>query len=146
MLTLPATRAAIAALIPHQGAMCLLEQVERVDAEGIGCTSATHREETNPLRRGGMLPAVAGVEYAAQAMALHGALSDDAAQPLGFLSALRDLRLLAARLDDVEGALAIEARAEARESRGMIYAFSVSGGGRLLLEGRAVIVLTGGLP
>lgn len=142
MLTpLPATRAAIAALIPHQGAMCLLERVERLDADGILCTSATHRDPANPLRRDGLLPAIAGVEYAAQAMALHGALSDGEAQPIGFLSALRGLSLAVERLDDIAGPLAIAATAEARERRGMIYSFTISDGGRRLLEGQAVVVL-----
>lgn len=142
MLTpLPATRAAIAALIPHQGAMCLLERVERLGADGILCTSATHRDPANPLRRDGLLPAIAGVEYAAQAMALHGALSDGEAQPIGFLSALRGLSLAVERLDDIAGPLAIAATAEARERRGMIYSFTISDGGRRLLEGQAVVVL-----
>lgn len=142
MLTpLPATRAAIAALIPHQGAMCLLERVERLDADGILCASATHRDDANPLRRDGLLPAIAGVEYAAQAMALHGALSDGEAQPIGFLSALRGLRLMAERLDDITGPLAIAATVEARERRGMIYSFTVSDGERRLLEGQAVVVV-----
>lgn len=142
MLTpLPATRAAIAALIPHQGAMCLLERVERLDADGILCASATHRDSGNPLRRDGLLPAIAGVEYAAQAMALHGALSDGEAQPVGFLSALRGLSLAVERLDDIAGPLAIAATVEARERRGMIYSFTVSDGGRRLLAGQAVVVL-----
>lgn len=142
MLTsLPATRAAIAALIPHQGAMCLLDSVERLDADGILCASATHRDNGNPLRRDGLLPAIAGVEYAAQAMALHGALSDGEAQPVGFLSALRGLSLAVERLDDIAGPLAIAATVEARERRGMIYSFTVSDGGRRLLEGQAVVVL-----
>jgi predicted hotdog family 3-hydroxylacyl-ACP dehydratase len=138
---LPATRAAIAALIPHQGTMCLLERVERLDADGILCTTGTHRDSGNPLRRDGTLPAIAGVEYAAQAMALHGALSDGEAQPVGFLSALRGLRLTVAQLDDIAGPLTIAATAEARERRGMIYGFTVSGDGRRLLEGQAVVVL-----
>lgn len=137
----PATRAAIAALIPHQGAMCLLECVERLDAEGILCTSTTHRDDANPLRRDGLLPAIAGVEYAAQAMALHGALTDGEAQPVGFLSALRGLSLVVERLDDIAGPLAIAATVETRECRGMIYSFSVSGDGRALLTGQAVVVL-----
>ncbi|MBR0644593.1 phosphotransferase [Plastoroseomonas hellenica] len=142
MLTaLPATRVAIAALIPHQGAMCLLDCVERLDADSILCASATHRDNGNPLRRDGLLPAIAGVEYAAQAMALHGALSDGEAQPIGFLSALRGLRLSVERLDDIAGPLAVTATVEARERRGMIYGFTVSGGGRALLEGQAVVVL-----
>lgn len=141
MTGLPATRAAIAALVPHQGAMCLLERVRSCDAAGIACASATHGDPANPLRRDGMLPAVCGVEYALQAMALHGALTDGAAQGPGFLAALSGVAMAAGRLDDVAGELLVTATALARESRGFIYGFEVVGDGRVLLSGRATIVL-----
>jgi predicted hotdog family 3-hydroxylacyl-ACP dehydratase len=140
-MTLPATRAAVARLIPHQGAMCLLEGVSACDAQGIACTSATHRDAANPLRRDGMLPAICGVEYGLQAMALHGALTAGAPQPAGFVAALAGVDLAAERLDDVAGALEITATALSRESRGFIYAFAVAGDGRVLVSGRGTVVL-----
>ncbi len=141
MTALPATRAAIARLIPHQGAMCLLESVEACDATRIACTSFTHRDAGNPLRRDGMLPAACGVEYALQAMALHGALTAGAAQGPGFLAALAGVEMAVERLDDVDGALAVRAEALAQESRGFIYRFEVAGDGAVLLAGRATILL-----
>ncbi|MBP0466928.1 phosphotransferase [Roseomonas sp. PWR1] len=141
MTALPATRAAIARLVPHQGAMCLLEQVESCDAVTIACTSGTHRDPANPLRRDGMLPAACGLEYALQAMALHGALTSGGAQGPGFLAALAGVEMAAERLDDVAGPLAVRAEALAQESRGFIYRFEVTGGGRALLSGRATILL-----
>jgi len=138
---LPASREAIARLIPHQGAMCLLDRVESCDAEGIACVSATHRDIANPLRRDGMLPAICGVEYALQAMALHGALIDGAAQGRGFAAALSGVEIAAERLDQVAGELAVTATAMARESRGFIYRFTIEGDGRRLLGGRATVVL-----
>ena len=141
MTGLPATRAAIAALVPHQGAMCLLDRVEACDATAIVCTAATHRDPAHPLRRGGLLPAVCGLEYALQAMALHGALTAGAAQGAGFLAALSGVAMAAERLDDVDGDLHITATALAQESRGFIYGFEIAGTGRALLSGRATVVL-----
>ena len=68
------SRDEIAALIPHQGAMCLLSAVERYDERTIVCRATSHASESNPLRLGGRLPALAGIEYGAQALALHCAL------------------------------------------------------------------------
>ncbi|WP_209442192.1 phosphotransferase [Neoroseomonas oryzicola] len=140
-MSLPATRAAIARLVPHQGGMCLLDRVTACDADGIACLSATHRDASNPLRRDGVLPAVCGLEYALQAMALHGALTDGGPQGVGFLAALAGVEVGAERLDDIQGDLAVSATALARESRGFIYGFAVEGGGRRLLSGRATVVL-----
>jgi len=140
-MTLPATREAIACLIPHQGAMCLLERVLACDTARIACETDTHREAANPLRRDGALPAVSGLEYGLQAMALHGAITGGAPQGAGFVAALSGVTIAAERLDDIAGALAVEATALARESRGFIYGFEVRGAGRTLLSGRATVVL-----
>ena len=139
---LPQTREAIAQLVPHQGAMCLLERVQACDAEGIRCTSATHRDAANPLRRDGMLPAVCGLEYALQAMALHGALTaGGVAQAPGYLSSLRGVRTAVDRLDDIADVLEVTAQALVAESRGFIYRFEVAAAGRVLLSGQATIVI-----
>jgi predicted hotdog family 3-hydroxylacyl-ACP dehydratase len=54
--------------------MCLLDDVLSWDASRIRCRSASHRTPDNPLRAHGRLGAACGIEYAAQAMAVHGAL------------------------------------------------------------------------
>ena len=143
MLTPPLGRDAIARLVPHGGAMCLLDRALAWDAESIACEADRHRDPANPLRRDGGLPAVCGVEYALQAMALHGALlAGGAPQPAGYLSSLRDVSLGgAARLDTVAGPLGVRARALAAEAGGFIYRFEVEGGGRPLLTGQAAIIL-----
>jgi predicted hotdog family 3-hydroxylacyl-ACP dehydratase len=143
VLTPPLGRAAIAGLVPHAGAMCLLDRALAWDAESIACEADRHRDPDNPLRRGDALPAICGVEYALQAMALHGALTaGGAAQPAGYLSSLRDVSLAGAeRLDTVAGPLAVRARALAAEAGGFIYRFEVEGGGRVLLTGQAAIIL-----
>ncbi len=144
MLTPPLGRAAIARLVPHGGAMCLLDRALSWDAESIACEADRHRDPDNPLRRDGRLPAICGVEYALQAMALHGALlAGGAAQPAGYLSSLRDVSLGggAPRLDALAGPLGVRARALAAEAGGFIYRFEVEGEGRILLAGQAAIIL-----
>src|SRR5271154_5225809 len=108
-------RAWIAAHIPHQGRMCLLDEVIDWDIRRILCRSLTHRAPDNPLRAHGRLGSACGIEYAAQAMELHGALANDAAvgpgvkSDLGFLASVRDVRLFLLRLDDIENDLICEA-------------------------------------
>src|SRR5262245_26806280 len=89
-------RDAVAALIPHQGTMCLLERVLEWDRDHIVLATATHRSPTNPLLLDGRLRSIHLCEYGAQAMAVHGGLSAQAdgrrAQP-GFLVSLRDVQL-----------------------------------------------------
>lgn len=139
-------RERIEALVPQRGAMCLLDRVLSWDAERIVCASASHRRPDNPLRARGRLHAVAGIEYAAQAVALHGALAarDGGAIGPGVLASLRDVELQAERLDLVAGDLLAIAEALVVERRHMLYAFRVEGDGRVLLTGRAAIALVAG--
>ncbi len=146
MLTPPLGRDAIARLVPHAGAMCLLDRALRWDAEQILCESERHRDPANPLRRDGRLPAACGLEFAFQAMALHGALGGGGARRVGFISSLREVVLGAERLDQVAGALRIEAMALVAEAGGFIYRFIVEGDGRLLLSGQAAVILPEGGP
>jgi predicted hotdog family 3-hydroxylacyl-ACP dehydratase len=141
MLNPPLGHEAIAALVPHQGAMCLLDRALAWDAVGILCETARHRDASNPLRRDGVLPAICGLEFALQAMALHGALTAGTAQPLGFVSSLREVVLGVARLDDIAGDLRVEAVALVAEPGGFIYRFDIAQDGRSLLSGQAAVIL-----
>jgi predicted hotdog family 3-hydroxylacyl-ACP dehydratase len=60
--------------IPHQGGMCLLDEVLNWNSTRVQCRSSTHRDASNPLRSRDRLAAVCGIEYGAQSMAVHGAL------------------------------------------------------------------------
>jgi predicted hotdog family 3-hydroxylacyl-ACP dehydratase len=46
------------ALIPHQGTMCLLDEVVAWDADAIHARSRSHSRADNPLRSDGRLRAV----------------------------------------------------------------------------------------
>lgn len=136
-------RAAIAARIPHQGEMCLLDTVLDWDAQRIRCTSSSHRKPDNPLRARGELGAACGIEYAAQAMAMHGALlAGPTDRPrAGYLTSVRGVNLNVARLDDIADALDIEAVRFSGDANHVLYDFTVRAGGQVLLSGRAAVVL-----
>ncbi len=141
---MPLSKAEICALLPHAGDMCLLDAVLAWDLSEITARASSHRDPDNPLRCDGMLPAVCGVEYVAQTMGVHGGLvsRESRAKPTaGYLAALRDLTLAAARLDDIAGDLVIHARRLAGDADSAVCEFSVTGAGRTLLSGRATLVL-----
>lgn len=146
---MPATldHTGIAARVPHSGSMCLLDRLLRWDAQRIACTARSHRDPANPLRTGGGLLAPVAIEYASQAMALHGTLSAAATHPdappqPGFLAAVRGVKLHVARLDTVEGDLQIAAQRLMGDAQQALYAFTLhSAAGQLLVEGRATVIL-----
>jgi predicted hotdog family 3-hydroxylacyl-ACP dehydratase len=135
------SRDALSRLVPHAGAMCLLDAVERYDDESITCRAGNHRDAAHPLRERGMLDAVCAIEYAAQAMAVHGALVEASGAREGMLAAVRDVVLHVERLDDVLGDLTIDARRLVAESDRLLYAFAVTANGAALVDGRAIVVL-----
>jgi predicted hotdog family 3-hydroxylacyl-ACP dehydratase len=137
-----AGRAQIEALIPHAGRMCLLDELLGYGPEHIQCLARSHLATDNPLRVQDRLAGVCGIEYAAQAMALHGRLTSQAATPrAGFLASVRELTCHVARLDEIRADLLIDAQRLMGEESRVVYAFSLSAGGTLLLEGRAAVIL-----
>lgn len=135
------TREDIARLLPHGGDMILIDRVESVDADGIVCATASHRRPENPLRRDGRLPASSAVEYGAQAIALHAALNEDGRMRSGRLAALRGVEMKVGRLDDIDGDLVVTANRHLASGDRSIYDFVVSGNGRVIVTGRATVVL-----
>jgi predicted hotdog family 3-hydroxylacyl-ACP dehydratase len=132
----------IMAHIPHQDSMCLLDEVLAWDDTQTECRTSTHRLLENPLRSSGRLGAACGIEYAAQTMAVHGALVASAAGEVarpGFLASVRGVHLSVDRLDDVEGDLVTRVERVAGDASTALYSFSVSAGDVVLLSGRAAI-------
>ena len=137
-------KAALCRLIPHHGTMCLLETIEWWDDTSILCTTSSHRDTTNPLRRHNQLEAICGLEYAAQAMAVHVGLQEHGKErqlAVGDLGAVKNLILRASRLDDVKGDLTVQATRLVGDAGGFIYTFRVWSERQELLEGRASIFL-----
>ena len=131
----------ICSLIPHRGAMCLLDEVLSWDANRIVCTSRSHLSEDNPLRSEGHLRAVCGVEYAAQAMALHGALLSAEPIAAGYLVSIRSMKLNVSYLDDQDESLTVDATRLMGGVEGLVYEFTVSVRKDTLLSGRVTVSL-----
>ena len=164
-------RAWIESRIPHHGRMCLLDEVIAWSAERVSCRSGTHRDTDNPLRAFGRLGIACGIEYAAQAMAVHGALVAGGAPeagtglghgaPLegapaaawaasgppaaGFLAAVRGVRFHSLRLDDVRGDLICDAVRMAGDATTALYEFELRSAETRLLNGRATVVFDAAL-
>jgi len=136
-------KADIAKLIPHSDAMCLLDSVVHWNATTIRCISRNHQDKDNPMRRGDALPAICGVEYAAQAMAVHGSLvgAVDKRPRAGYLASLRDIECKLNRLDDLTGDLSVDAERLMGDEHRVIYQFILRVGDVEVLSGRAAVVL-----
>ena len=140
----------IARRIPHQGSMCLLDTVTAWDEQRISCQASNHRAPDHPLRAHGRLGAACGVEYAAQAMAMHGALmaeslsngSAGSTPPrAGYLASVRGLTLYVDRLDTIAGPLSVNAERISGDTNTVLYSFTVCACVQTLLSGRAIVVL-----
>jgi predicted hotdog family 3-hydroxylacyl-ACP dehydratase len=132
--------------------MCLLARMDEWDAQHIVCAATNHRDTDHPLRTRSGLLSPAAIEYAAQAMALHGALVGHAAgtpASPGFLASARAVQLQVLRLDDLErpqdsalrDELRVQATRQAGDANQIMYEFTVSHLGRSLAQGRATVVL-----
>lgn len=133
-------RDAIAARIPHTGRMVLLDRVIEWDAHAIRCGTRSHLDSHNPLREPHGLPVWAGLEYGAQAAAVHGTLIAGGAPRRGYLALVRDARPLCERLDGIEGELVARATLVHADPAGAIYDLELTCATRVLLTGRATLM------
>jgi predicted hotdog family 3-hydroxylacyl-ACP dehydratase len=133
-------RADIVRLIPHQGAMCLLDEVVSWDEAMIVCRTGSHLRADNPLLGPDGLSALCGVEYGMQAAALHGALVDPGRKP-AYLAAIRGLLMPVEKpFSPFGGAISVFASREHADAAGMIYAFRIADAeDETLVAGRGVV-------
>jgi predicted hotdog family 3-hydroxylacyl-ACP dehydratase len=131
-------------VIPHSGSMCLLDAVLAWDEQSILCTSQTHLDRANPLRRDEHLSAIHAFEYGAQAVAIHGSLRARAAgtvAPPGYLAALRDATASARPLDQFSCPLEVRANRLFSDRANCVYECRVSAGAEIITQGRVTIIL-----
>ena len=136
--------AEIAKRIPHSGTMCLLESMQRMSETDIVCSAVSHRNTDNPLRSHGRLGAAVAVEYAAQAMALHGSILNadlDVPAKGGRLINVRQLTLYCTRFDDLASPLTVRATRLMGDVSNVIYSFEVGAYGQMIASGRAGVML-----
>lgn len=134
----------IMALVPHQGAMCLWDEVVAWDEQVIVLRAGNHRDPAHPLRGSdGRLRALHLCEYGAQAMAVHGGLraraNGERAKP-GFLVALRAVELQVEHIDTLPGLLQCTATLLVDGASGWQYQFRIEHDGVLLAQGRAAVI------
>ena len=137
-------RELILSLIPHQGSMCLHDEVLEWDIDRLRLRSAGHRSPFHPLRSRGQLHAVHLCEYGAQAMAVHGGLlARDLGQVAapGLLVSLRQIELHCARIDLLDDDLITRAERLLDNGSSWQYSFSIEHRGLLLASGRAAVML-----
>jgi predicted hotdog family 3-hydroxylacyl-ACP dehydratase len=122
--------------------MCLLHAVNHWDSADISCSAHSHTAADHPLRNAHGLPISAGIEYAAQAMAVHGALlaSVDQLPEIGYLTSVRNVQWFAPRLDNVAGELTIQASRISGNESTLLYDFRLFCNDHLLLSGRAGVM------
>lgn len=150
-LSAPLEYTVIARLLPHTAPMVLLERVDGWDLQTIRCSARSHLAPDNPLRQDGILSIYAGVEYAAQAQALHARLTatpGDGAPRKGFIAVaskleaqMLDLNKPVSDLDEIAAPLQIELTQLAVNDASSLYRFSLSAAGQLLLQGELLAVL-----
>jgi len=134
-------------LIPHAGAMCLLDAVVAWDDACIDCWAANHNDRDHPLAREGRLSSIHLIEYGAQAAAVHGGLharrsrptGSDAARP-GMIVSVRDVRLTVEWIEDIPERLDVHASRLLATAGGQLYEFHVNAGKSRLAQGRIAIL------
>ena len=133
----------IQAHIPHRDNMCLLHAVQHWDSTEIACSAHSHVAPDHPLRNARGLPISAGIEYAAQAMAVHGALlaPPDQAPQVGYLTSVRNVEWWTPRLDDAGAELTVLATRISGNAVSLLYDFRILSQERLLLRGRAGVMI-----
>ena len=134
----------IAARIPHAGRMCLLDRVLAWDSSRIHCLATSHTAADHPLAQAGTLGMANGIEYAAQAMAVHGALlaGSETAPAAGFLTSVREVQWEGTRLDTLGPELQVHAERLSGDAHTILYGFRLETAGRTVLSGRASVMLS----
>ena len=130
-------------LIPHAGNMCLLSGVTQFNETHIMCTAESHLDPCNPLAHNGKIRTLNGIEFAAQAMAVHGGLTGlvDKRPRAGLLVSVRDVVAHTEYLSDSAETLHIEAEQMMAENNSVCYNFRLHTRDKELLRGRATVIL-----
>ena len=139
------THEEISSCIPHAGDMVLLDHIASWDDTTIYAVATSHRNADNPLRNDKNLGIAAGIEYAAQAIAVHGywlARQSAGKVRTGRIVSVRDISCTVQQLDNIVEDLKIQATQLLLDDAAMNYVFAIHAGSSLLMQGRVTISLT----
>lgn len=148
-MNLPVSKTQIAALVPHAGTMCLIDEVTHWSNKKINCVAHLSPQNHHPLMLDGELSSIHLLEYGAQAMAVHAGLlqyneinknMSDRPVP-GFLAAIRDAQFFIDSLDGHECTLLISATALVHSAHGVVYKLIITNNQQTLLaQARTTVI------
>lgn len=146
MANMPANKQEVASCLPHKGPMVLLENVLHCTEEGLECETRTHLQVEHPLSIEGQLSIFVGVEYAAQAMALHKSLNavGDGKVRSGFVAVTSNVTPYLDFLNQASGALNVVVNMLDSSGGGSLYEFRITHSQEKLpvLEGKLLVMLS----
>jgi predicted hotdog family 3-hydroxylacyl-ACP dehydratase len=142
-LNVPLQHDEIARLLPHKGAMCLLDNALDCNAESIRCLADAARPG-HPLRDAAGVSVVHGVEYGAQAAALHQMITRPELRGAtgGMLLQMRNVEFSADYLDRLPQPLTITARCAMASSELARYFFAIHSANVLASQGELTLKLS----
>ena len=135
-------RSELAALLPHNDEMVLIDRVLTWSEKELVCETRRHLDPLFPLSEGHLVPASAGIELAAQAMAIHVAVVRDDGPKQGLLTHVKNVTIGMPSLNSTLDPLTIAVNAGRVGTRGCTYSFEIRSGGTVCLDGRVGVVLT----
>lgn len=144
--------------LPHAGKMSLLDKVSYADRSRLSATATSHLNSDNPLRFNGRLATINGIEYAAQAMAIHGFLLTEATlsdTPLsevptkdkldsiqtGYIATVRNIDINSPFFPENISTLLVEVEQLMSDNNGFTYQFHISCEKKTLISGKITIFL-----
>lgn len=142
MSILPKTAEQTSDYLPHSGNMCLIDEVLSINELSIAARTLSHQNKYHPLKFADRLPAVSGIEYAAQTIALHLALNQaDQPDKQGFLAAVQSCVIHKDYLDSSTHPIHIECQQIYLDSQsGALYEFTLTATEEIILNGRLLIM------
>ncbi|MDX2507533.1 MAG: hydroxymyristoyl-ACP dehydratase [Gammaproteobacteria bacterium] len=126
--------------LPHAGKMSLLHKVIRSDQNSLTAQAISHMESDNPLRIEGKIAMVNGIEYAAQAMAVHGSLLSETRA--GYLATVRNIDIKVPYFPETGSPLIIAVQLLMSNDNGFTYQFHLSCEQQSLISGKITVFLT----
>ena len=128
--------------LPHSGSMCLLNEVIEADSDSLTALASSHLDDDNPLRLEGRIATVNGIEYAAQAMAIHGSLLSSASletPQAGYIATVRNIEMRTEFIPETGASLLIKVQQLMSNNNGFTYQFHIHCEQQELISGKITV-------
>lgn len=132
--------------LPHAGKMSLLDKVTHADLLTLSASAVSHLNSDNPLRFNNKLSSINGIEYAAQAMAVHGFLlselkQTEASTQTGYIATVRNIDIFTPFFPETESVIKIEVEQLMSDMNGFTYQFHIGDEKKVLISGKITVFL-----